>query len=115
MTNSNFKKKIVITASPEKSSVVKFKKIQAKSSFQSKRSISGTPVYIAGSRFNTVFVRTVHPNDSTKDGFIHTAKEELKNNRIVADRVKCVNVSFYVLVSSHFCFGILPILFLDSC
>lgn len=93
MAITPLKKVSVTSASPEKTSMVKFKKIEVKSSFQSKKTISGTAVYITGSRFNTVFLRTVHPNDSSKDGFIHTAKEELKTNKSVADRVQCVNVS----------------------
>lgn len=86
-------KKPPASASPDKSTSLKFKKITPKSSLSPKKGGSPTKVYIAGSSFNAVFLRTVHPLDPTKDGFTYTAKEALRADNEAADRLKCVNVS----------------------
>jgi len=86
--------KIVPTSgSPNgKSSTLKFKRIEAKTSLSPKKGSNMTQVHYSGSSFNVVVVRTVNSNDSSKDGFTNPAKLKLKEERETADRLKCINV-----------------------
>ena len=75
-----------------KSTTLKFKRIEAKTSLSPKKGSNMTQVHYSGSSFNVVAVRTVNSNDSGKDGFTNPAKLKLKEERETADRLKCVNV-----------------------
>lgn len=82
------------SASPEKMKL-RLKKFEVKSSLTPKKGSSPTLVYCAGTSFNAVVVWTVHPIDSTKDGFTNPAKIIFRTNREVADSLGVIQVSIF--------------------
>jgi len=85
-----------VSATPEKAKM-RFKKIEPKSSLSPKKGSSPTLVYCAGTLFNLVVIWTVHPIDSTKDGFTNQAKVLLRTNRDVAESIGLTQVSQPIL------------------
>jgi hypothetical protein len=82
------------SASPEKMKL-RLKKFEVKSSLTPKKGSSPTLVYCAGTSFNAVVVWTVHPIDSTKDGFTNPGKIIFRTNREVADSLGVIQVSIF--------------------
>ena len=93
------KKNPPASASPNKGPQIKFKKQQdiPKTSLSPKKPSNMTSVFVTGSIFNLVLVRTVYPTKNNEDGYTWEAKKDLTENPEKGAALKLIKVSCYLL------------------